>query len=399
MIVFVFSGKGIGGAPILILRWIHNLYKEGVPCKVIGHVGSYLNEELSKTKLNVEFIDILNLKRNNTITSNDVLVCFSFESFLYPLISKSPRILYYNIMVDFPVKINLYKFGLNFKKLTKKLILKMHGEDSFYFMDGAGTDYLKKKLRIEIPTPKYIPIIVDSIDKILYNPNREKFYQKIRITYIGRSEKWKILPFKKILSDIIKFSAKASLHFEISVICDNKNIYINTLRDILKNSPSNVSINFYENVDKDSLINFLLENADLHFAMGTACLDGAKVGIPSILMDFSYNDILDNYRYKWIFETKKFSLGTYIDNKESYDGLTMEQVLLLYIHNDSYLDKISKECYQYVINNHSEGVIINKLITATRIAKSNFSDISKYIVYYSKVHQYLKYLGTNNDSK
>ena len=43
--------------------------------------------------------------------------------------------------------------------------------------------------------------------------------------------------------------------------------------------------------------------------MGTSAIEGARLGIPTILLDYSYKSINGFYKYEFIYEKEGFSLG------------------------------------------------------------------------------------------
>lgn len=137
---------------------------------------------------------------------------------------------------------------------------------------------------------------------------------------------------------------------------------------------------------------FLLNNADLHFAMGTAALDAAKIGIPTILVDYATKEFPDNYKYKWLFETKGFSLGRNLDKMPQDDGIIMDELLTITAANKEKLAQLSNTSYEYVVNNHSDEKIVTRLIDICRNATFRLRDAKNLIPYYFPTHRYLKNL-------
>ena len=115
----------------------------------------------------------------------------------------------------------------------------------------------------------------------------------------------------------------------------------------------------------------VLDEADLHFAMGTAALDGAKKSIPTIVIDASYSDFPDNYKYRWIYETHEPILGTLFkseqqmpDNKHTINEIVSD----LKNHGHS----IANKCREYVIANYDIDMITDKLMTYNATADLSF---------------------------
>lgn len=53
----------------------------------------------------------------------------------------------------------------------------------------------------------------------------------------------------------------------------------------------------------------LLADADLLMAMGTSALEGARLGVPTLLLDFSYGPVGPDYDFGWLHERGGFALG------------------------------------------------------------------------------------------
>ena len=68
------------------------------------------------------------------------------------------------------------------------------------------------------------------------------------------------------------------------------------------------AVEFHGNLKYKNLINLLNNSVDLSFAMGTSALDSAKIGIPTVLVDYSFKKI-KNYKFRWIFDTQNFDLA------------------------------------------------------------------------------------------
>ncbi len=64
------------------------------------------------------------------------------------------------------------------------------------------------------------------------------------------------------------------------------------------------------------------------FAMGTSTLDGAKLGIPTVRLDYSYKSIPKNYKYKFFHEVKGYSMGERVESSFFKNGNhTFEELL------------------------------------------------------------------------
>ena len=70
----------------------------------------------------------------------------------------------------------------------------------------------------------------------------------------------------------------------------------------------------------EKLESFLCDQIDVVAAMGTAALDAARLGLPTILLDAAYGRVTGDYRFKWLFETKHYSLGDVVNESHFEKG-------------------------------------------------------------------------------
>jgi hypothetical protein len=122
------------------------------------------------------------------------------------------------------------------------------------------------------------------------------------MSYIGRGEDWKIFPLLKVIQDCSRIT---NLNFELFIYTDSE---VNYLKMLPENLP-NIKINYLLNLSGLALHRSLYENSDLHFAMGTSALEGAILGIPTILLDYSHVAFPESYKYLFLHEAKNYSLG------------------------------------------------------------------------------------------
>jgi len=139
-------------------------------------------------------------------------------------------------------------------------------------------------------------------------------------------------------------------------------------------------------IENDKLDDYLINNCSILFAMGTAALEGAKLGIPTILLDISYKRISHVYNYRWLFERDGMTLGENI--KDVFLNSSNEDSLELRINEylESFVE-ISTKTLKYFENNHdlenTSSELLKKIDNSTsqwgKIKKSKFT--SRGIVY------------------
>ena len=223
-------------------------------------------------------------------------------------------------------------------------------------MDGATHDDLAHLLKKSIQENIY-PVPVDTMGVQL--TKRRRSGEVVNVSYIGRGDEvWKVKPLKKIAADL---STVLHKQFKLLIYTNSTELYKEELGSI---EASNIQIDFIVNMFGSSLSEHINQHSDIHFSMGTSALEGALAGKPTILMDASNEDFPDNYRYRWLHQTKRNTLGKFIDANTTltYKGLTISEVLQVLDSEPEY-DTMARLALEYTVTFHSSANIVRKLIT------------------------------------
>ena len=80
--------------------------------------------------------------------------------------------------------------------------------------------------------------------------------------------------------------------------------------DILDTSISNnyFSIINVGGLEKNDSDKYTLDHVHILFAMGTSSIDGARVGLPVVLLDYTYTPVKVPYVFRYLHHTKNYDL-------------------------------------------------------------------------------------------
>jgi hypothetical protein len=377
-IAFFYPTHKIGGAQLLFARMAVELLKLGKSVIIIdilnGFLTNYVKDEglnpilkiYDGSKLEIEeticlvqhLSRIRNIRNNLLLTSESTLIFWSIHPHnilslfkFTPIYTRS----YYNtarIIIKF----------FEFKKLKKinRLLNELHNNDCLYFMDESNyrISYELNLFKLE---PNYLPIPINK----KYGIKKRNNFDCINFAWIGRITGEKIHPFNKIIKDLDNYKGNKKIYFHIIGYGDLS--ACNNLR--------NLRIVEHGIVSKDNLDNLLLDEIDCVFAMGTSVLESSILSIPSVLCDISKTSLPKNYKYKFIYDTLNYSLGT--EAHRSDGTLSMNIIIELMSFEDSYR-LIGTKCKEYAEKNHSIDRITNKLLTAINNSTFNFDSLKKY---------------------
>ena len=111
--------------------------------------------------------------------------------------------------------------------------------------------------------------------------------------------------------------------------------------------------------------------------MGTSALDSACLGIPTVILDYSFVEIEGYPNYKWIYNEKKYSLAKELNNSSlslhnnySFDKLINE------VKNS--FDLISEKTLNYYDKNYTISKISDLLIKYLKTSNLQFKQIKQY---------------------
>lgn len=368
------------GAAVLILNLIKGLASSGQKVALINFVDGVMHKEL--IELSGELVEVIDNSEKGMrnfarrLTREDVIVSTHFYSVFRYFKKANPRFIFYCVGHVHLLETN--RFGrLNFLWLTRMLIRSLKNKKGIFFIEGDALEKSADLLGISTEGFSILPIPVSfpGCNSFL-NRRRRVMDNSLCLTYVGRSVDWKIYPVRRMIEDLNSSSLPITVVFYI--VTDDACEFATKLPPITN---TNLSIRYLENLLPDELNTFLRENSDIHVGMATSALEGAKLGIPTILIDYSFSDFPNGYRYRFLYETPASNMGTDVNEGLEFEGLTMDELLCL-AHDERELIRISEHCFEYVRKNHDNRKIARYLIDHVTECSSSLSDISRYLVRY-----------------
>lgn len=263
-------------------------------------------------------------------------------------------------------------YGKLFKNLKKYLKLLLD-TDSICFMDKTNLEFTAKYLFSNIEKKEYLPVPAKQAD---IKSSKKFVKEKIHVGWVGR-----LCDFKSyILVYTINKLSEISKHFNNTefvyhIVGDGP--FLNYIKENIQVSDK-VSVIFHGALSHDKLDDFINENLDIVTAMGTSALEGAKLGKPTILLDFSFKEIKKDYVFREICDTEGFDLAHLISNKDYEDGNTsLLKIIKNIIHN---YDESSEKAKSYFMKNHNIENVKNLFMEKALQSRLVFSMIDSSII-------------------
>ncbi|WFE68805.1 hypothetical protein P8S54_00465 [Thiomicrospira sp. R3] len=189
--------------------------------------------------------------------------------------------------------------------------------------------------------------------------------KQLVVAYIGRAVDWKMFPLKKMVDDLTVLKKTA----RVIVYTNDASCF----SDFIGSTDAKIQLEFKEGYWGDKLAQDILCNkVNLGYAMGTAALDLANLGIPTILADFSTAEFPENYTYRFLYQASKGNLGINVCENDHTDRRTLSDIV-----GDFNLRAESEKSYNYVSKNHDIDNIAKKIIIVSKNSNMDLGYLSK----------------------
>lgn len=399
---FYFPYIEISGVPVLFYRLANSIVQiSNIKIFVID----YENGAIARNLIKHENLILLPFVDGKKISppENSVLIMQSILPYAIRdelVVQPNTKMLFWNLHPDclvpylmpLPFLRNLqnknFKFYLFLVKLLnqslitnlQKFVKDSVKKKSLLFMDQANLIKTKKYLFLESLDVVFLPLPALG-SKIKRNIFLQDF-KTLEFTWVGRLCDFKSYILIYTLRKLCILAEKNKIKIKFSIIGDG------AFKKMIGGQIVNTdwfNVEFLGSLSPDLLNKHLLNNTDVMAAMGTSALEGAKLGIPTIVLDISYFPVSSDYKFRWLHETLNFDLGhdMTIDDFEK-NNLSLEKILLDVV-NDYHI--LSNKAYNYFKSNHDMEYVINKFLSATQNCELRFSDIPPSILKKSILRQ------------
>ena len=254
-----------------------------------------------------------------------------------------------------------------------RLVNLMLYKNALVFMDSANLITTSKFLGVSIPRPCYLPIPVHaSGDKRAILMQRDLKANGLKVVWVGRVVDFKFFILQRSLIELNRLAPR--LRIKITVILVGSGDYRQALKQTTSNLP-HLNCEFFDYVAPADLDEFLISRADLLFAMGTSALEGARLGIPTLLLDVAYGPVSADYVFRWIYEREGFSLGDILSESNYIKGNTSLEDRITDLAGD--FSRISARCLGYFEENHEMSRVAVKLMRYLERTTCTYADMQR----------------------
>lgn len=390
-VTFFFPYREVSGVPVLFARMARYLAGHyGLETRVVDYRDGYMSRTLANDA-HVKVIDFadgapVHMGADTVLVLQSILP-YTIRPELH--IDRDTRMLFWTLhpfnwiptIIPLPwfrhlqaryVRINrwvmktvMLSLGNELRSLLRSLVEKK----SVLFMDGATLRSTCQRLELEIDRPIYVPVPCEvPATKSRFSPT-QRSREEISFSWVGRLADFKTHILVHTIRRLSEYAAKTRTLIAMHIIGAGPQAdMIDRLR---------VDHEWFRTIrlgvlaDR-SLDDYLLEHVDVLAAMGTSALEGAKLGVPTILLDPCYGPVSKDYRFRWLFESSEFGLGELgrVSRFERNNGSL--ETLISSIRSE--YQEISEKTYRYCEQNHSIESVAEKFVSALHEASFRCGD-------------------------
>lgn len=385
LVFFFLANESPGGIEMLWIRLAKALQQE-YDVYILDNCKTSIFRKLLKDD-NVSFLDF-NFK-GTTLPDNVVVVApLNYPNLAGCLNGKNVKFLFWSFYEKSALCVETYrwlhlfenKFQINFSRKTEKFFMKLMNPvlykhlKAFYQIANKkqalihmakdniifDEDYFDIKLKENI-----IPLGLEIKKPIKLNMNPNY----IRACWLGRFVGFKYNAIKNVIVGLHDFCQK---HPEITVHLDliGYGDFENQIKqDCLDYACSNFIPEIKGKMIGDTLQTYLQNDVDLLCAHGTAILEGAKYGIPSLICTGGIGK--KGISYLWLYDALEYYTGSMYYNPKGY---TLETALQELIRSYT---KIGQKCYEHCDKHFNFTKIIRKFLETVENTQLTLDDLKE----------------------
>jgi hypothetical protein len=243
---------------------------------------------------------------------------------------------------------------------VKSVIAQAQAEGRVWFMDAHNYEHNEKFTNTAI-APVYMPIPVETSSEVAKKGLIST--DSLHIAWLGRiSKSDKYYALQLMCESILSVKNLNNRKIVFHIIGEGDALdWVRTF--VASVERPDVEFKILGKMFGLELDHYLLYNIDVLFGMGTSVMESAKFGVPSVLLDvFQTRQNPDKQLFRWLFETKGFTLGSVDTHKKPLGTHTIASIAEAVLTSK---DTVGQQCRNYVEQYHSLNVItkrVNKTI-------------------------------------
>lgn len=385
--IFCFPYRGVGGVPVLFVGIARKLVELGQQeVAVVDYPDGAMAKMAAGSAISLLPYDD---EGRVMIPADAILVFQSLNPWaMFPSlqIPDSTRIFFWNchpfnlvpvfpglrkLMMSRPA---LGRFALStvlrrYRNVVIRFIDFMMERHALVFMDKANLENTESYLGISLPRREYLPVAAGDIRVRVTRPPRHWKTQGLRLTWVGRIADFKYPILSKTLALLDR--AMPVLDVPVTFAIVGTGPHLDDLRrdvSVLRN----LKVELLGELPLPGVLDVIEQGTDVLFAMGASALEGARLGVPTVLLDISYGPVPDDYVFTWLHDRTGMTLGEVLSPMHRQPGNRSLLTLLRQVMRD--FDGVSLAAHAYYALNHSLAGVTEKFLALTQLSNCFYGD-------------------------
>ena len=232
---------------------------------------------------------------------------------------------------------------------TSKLLKLIKNQKAMIFHDWSSRNILNRQFNTGFKNKSYLSMVIDKKD-IIADPSSFINEDEINIAWIGRISTDKVYALYNIIDNLANYKTKKIkvLH----IIGDG--LRYEDLKKYVKKYSKQIVFKLVGIIPNEQLGDYLINNADIVFAMGLSAIESASIRIPTAVV------LLDTKPFKtedffWLFDTREYCVGITPEQKTDYNvKYTKFKTMIDEVFECGHKKQIANKTYDYYIDNFSD---------------------------------------------
>lgn len=384
--VFCFPYRGVGGVPVLFTRIAERVVRLGHQASVVDYPDGAMAKAVAGSP-----ISLIPYDDDGAVAIPDgaILVFQSLNPWaLYkPLqIADTTRIFFwnchpFNLVPTFPglrammmANARIGRFLLatvlrGYRGKVLRFIKFLLARDALVFMDKTNASNTENYLGINLPLRDYLPVPAGDVCDRVERAPRDWPRDGLRLSWIGRIADFKYPILKATLAQLDNLAPGLGVPVHLAIVGGGEHLE-DLKRDVA--ALKHLGVTFLGELPVADISDFLTEQTDVLFAMGISALEGARLGIPTVLLDVAYGTVPAGYVFSWLHDRDGFTLGEVLSSAHIVPGNRSLQSLLGQVMTD--FPAVSQATHAYYENSHSPGAVTTKFLHLTHLSRCIYKD-------------------------
>jgi hypothetical protein len=320
-LIFCFPYHGVGGVSVLFLRLAEELARNGVRTAIVDYADGFMARNRNPQTRLLEYRDDvpLQLPEDCVVVLQAMTPWSIFPSLRFP---QRARLLFwnchpFNLVPTMPGLRRLMQSNAAIGAVLLRTVLRSYrntmtrfvrlllSRQALAFMDRTNLRTTEQYLGIEVGEAPMLAIPAPAAPAFSRAAARSAG-DKLRVTWVGRLVDFKYYPLRNAIEQLDAIQRTLGLPIECDVIGGGDH-EAQLRKDVL--ACANVQVRFLGELPLAAVEEHLAQRTDVLIAMGTSALEGARLGVPTLLLDLSYRKVPAGYAFSWLHERDGYSLA------------------------------------------------------------------------------------------